>query len=192
MLSIYSNQRESRLPPCRNYFCLNQSIFSSFSFSRVIGLYYYCVFSPNPCNIIGSQSTDNFASSCMQTRSHIHCTPLLPFPFFLCHTHKFRPAPPPPPPPPHPTPNPNKSIVFSMSLTPSHSLPLIHDSETIVKQLKHSGSIKSHILFMGGGGGGGRLQKSYWQKAMNETERMAESVQSTQQNRCNWCAQIVG
>ena len=37
----------------------------------------------------------------------------------------------------------------------------------------------------GGGGGGWRLQKSrYWQKAMNETERMAESVQ-TQQNRRN-------
>ena len=130
-----------------------------------------CLFS-QPVQHNNSQSTDNFSSSCMQTRSHIHCTPflLLPLPFFLCHTHKFRPPP-------------NKSLVFPVSLTPNHSRS--HSFETIVKQLKHSGSIKSHILFMGGGGW--RLHKSYWQKAMNKTERMAESVQSRHNKTIAMC-----
>ena len=125
-----------------------------------------------------SQSTDNFSSSCTQTRSHIHCTSflLLPLPFFLCHTHIN------PPPPP------NTSLAFPVSLTPSHSLPLIwNDCETTKTLWKYQ---IPHTIHVGGWGGGGwRLQKSYWQKAIgNETERMAEpSVQSRRNKTIAMC-----
>ena len=113
----------------------------------------------------------------MQTRSHIHCTPflLLPLPFFLCHAHKFRPPPPPPP---------------QITRSPCHWPPITcsHSFETIVKQLKHSGSIKSHILFMGGGG---ELKTAKILLAerlcRNETERMAESVQSKRNKTVAMC-----
>ena len=107
MLSIYSNQRESRLPPCRNYSCLIQSILSSLSLWSSV---YYCVFSPNPCNI---------HIDTLHTALPFACSPSLS----LWHSdiNSDRP-PPPPPPPPGPT-------NLSRSLTRSHSL------ETIVKQL---------------------------------------------------------
>ena len=121
MLSIYSNQCKSHLPPCRNYFCLNQSILSGFSFSRVFGLY-YCVFSPNPCNIITvNPLTISHPVAC----KHIHTYTALPFSccpslsFSVTHINSV------PPPPP------NKSLAFPVSLTPNHSLPLIwNDCET--------------------------------------------------------------
>ena len=58
---------------------------------------------------------------------------LLPLPFFsLCHTHTWI-----PPPPPF-----NKSLLLPA--------PCSHSLDTIVKQLKHSGSIKDHIIHVGG------------------------------------------
>ena len=109
------------------------------------------------------QSTDHFSNCCMQTHSHIHCTPflsLVPLPFFLCHTH-INSAPPPPPPPPQISPAP---------CTPNHSLPL---TKTLGKHQRphHSrGGLKT------------ATENPHWQKAMNETERMAEFQM---QENCN-------
>ena len=114
MLSIYSNQRESRLPPCRNYSCLIQSILSSL-WSSV----YYCVFSPNPCNI------------------HIdtlHSLSLAAPPLVCGTVTLIQTAPPPAPPPPPPA----QQISPAPSLAPTHLKRLLNN------WLKHSGSIKSH------------------------------------------------
>ena len=99
----------------------------------------------------------------------IHCTPFLLLPPSLSFsvTHKFRPPPPPP----------NKSLPLPSGTDP-RAITRSHSLETIVKQLKHSGSIKFHHSR----GGRRRLQKAYWQKALNETDRMAEF--QTQEN-CN-------
>ena len=131
-----------------------------FSFSRVFCLLILS-FSPIPCNNNRSFNPLTISHySCMQTRSHIHCTPflLLPLPFFLCHTHIN--------PPSIPTPQQISPVPF----THSHSL----DCKTTWQNTRLEASNPTiHV-------GGRRLQKSYWQNAMNETERMAEF--QTQEN----------
>ena len=162
MLSIYSNQCESHLPPCQNYSCLNQSILSSLSLRSSVYTGWSCLFSqPVQHNNSHSIHWPFLIQLHANTFTYIALpfSHLLPLPAFLCHTHIN---------PPTPTP---RSLHWP-PITRSHSL------ETIVKQLKHLGSIKSHIIHVGGW----RLQKSYWQKAMKETGRMAEF--QTQEN-CN-------
>ena len=172
MLSIYSNQRESCLLAMPKL-----TIPVSISLSRLLFLMSWgllsilCLFSQpvqhnnrsfNPLTI-----SQPVACRHVHTYTALHsvsCCPSLSF--RLCHTH-INSA----PPPPTPSTNLSRSLHWP-PITRSHSL------EMIVKLLKHSGSIKSHIIHVGGW----RLQKSYWQKAMNETERMAEF--QTQEN-CN-------
>ena len=112
-----TRQRESHLPPCWNYSCLNLSIV--FSFSRVFCL--CCVFFPNPCNIITLNSHSSHWPFLIQLHANtfthtLHTLSLLlPLPFFLCHTH-INSA----PPPPHP--QTNLSCSLHPLITRSHSL----------------------------------------------------------------------
>ena len=152
--------------PCQNRLFLSRSVYLVFSYSRVFCL--YCVFSPNPCNIITGHSIHwpFLIQLHANTFTHTLHSLSLAAPPFLSRsvTHINSPTPP-------PQTNLSRSLHWP-TITRSHSL------ETIVKQLKHSGSIKSPHHSRGGW----RLQKSYWQKAMNQTERMAEF--QTQEN-CN-------
>ena len=108
------------------------------SFSRVFCL--YCVFSPNPCNIITGHSIHwpFLIQLHADTFTHTLHSLSLAAPPFLSRsvTHINSPTPP-------PQTNLSRSLHWR-PITPSHSL------ETIVKQLKHSGSIKSHIIYVGG------------------------------------------
>ena len=155
MLSIYSNQRESRLPAMPKLTIpVTISLSCLLFLSGLLSI--LCLFSQHVQH--NNRSFNPLSDwpflihlSCMQTRSHIHCTPSVScrpsLSFRLCHTN-INSAPPPPL-------SPNKSLPLRLHwppITRSHSL------ETIVKQLKHSGSIKSHIIHVVGGW---RLQKSY-------------------------------
>ena len=164
---IYSNQRKSRLPAM-----LKLTIPVTISLSCLLFLSgllsILCLFSqPVQHN---NRSFNPLTISHPAACRHVHTYTALPQslaapPFLSSSVTHINPPPPPPP---------NKSLPLP-SLTPNHLLPLTwNNCETIKTLGKHQ--IPHHSR------GGWRLQKSYWQKAMNETERMAEF--QTQEN-CN-------
>ena len=133
--SVKPTRKLSQFPPCWIYTCLSLPVV--FSFSWVFCL--YCVFSPNACNIITGHlihwpfliqlHADTFTHT-------LHSLSLAAPPFLSRSvTHINSPTPP-------PQTNLSRSLHWP-PITRSHSL------ETIVKQLKHSGSIKSHIIHVG-------------------------------------------